>query len=63
MSHLYKDPEPGDVLEFFDGEGFVSGTFQSAENREMGLYYTLQVGERSQAVHATDVVSILREAS
>ena len=62
-SNLHKQPESGDVLEFFDGEGYVSGTFQRSESRELGEYYILQVGEDTQAVHTTDTVSILREAS
>jgi hypothetical protein len=56
-------PEPGDLLEFFDGEGFVSGTMMGEEHRRDELHFVLQVGNERQSVHHTDVMAILKEKS
>lgn len=57
-----RQPKAGDLLEFFDGEGFVSGTFMEREFREMGEYLALRVGNETQWVHNTDVVAVLKKA-
>ena len=54
-------PEPGDLLEFFDGEGFVSGTYMESEERELGLFMAIRVGNETQWVHRSDVMAILKE--
>ena len=53
-------PNPGDLLEFFDGEGFVSGTFMEREFPDDEEVLVLRVGNENQRVHHTDVVAILR---
>ena len=53
-------PVKGDLLEFFDGEGFVSGKLLDTEETERGSHYVLQVGSERQKVHYSDVVSILK---
>jgi len=53
-------PQPGDLLEFFDGEGFVSGTMMDTGKDERGSHYVLQVGNNRQRVHYQDVVAILK---
>lgn len=56
-----REVKSGDLLEFFDGEGFVSGTLVEIDNREDGQYLTLRVGNENQIVHHTDVVSVLKK--
>lgn len=53
-------PEPGDLVEFFDGEGFVSGTMMGEERRGGELHFVLQVRNERQSVHHTDGVAILK---
>lgn len=57
---MTRRPKPGDLLEYFDGEGFVSGTFMEREFREMGEYLMLRVGNENVWVHHSDVVAILK---
>ena len=54
-----RQPEPGDLLEFFDGEGFVSGTFMEREFRDDEEWLALRVRNETHWVHHTDVVSVL----
>ena len=54
-------PQPGDLLEYFDGEGFVSGTFMEREFRETGEHLALKVGNKTVWVHHTDVVAVLKK--
>ena len=53
-------PKPGDLLEFSDGEGFVSGTMMRTEEKETGSHYVLSVQGETQRVHYQDVVAILK---
>jgi hypothetical protein len=52
------DPNPGDLVEFFDGEGFVSGTMMERESDD-DRRVCLRVGSENQRVHETDLVAII----
>ena len=54
------EPNPGDLIEFFDGEGFTSGTMMGTEHHDGELYLILRVGNENQRVHQSDGVSILK---
>jgi hypothetical protein len=56
-----RTPTNGDLVEFFDGEGFTSGTMMGEEHIDGELYLILQVGNERQSVHFTDSLSILVE--
>lgn len=56
-----RQPVSGDLLEFFDGEGFVSGTFMEREFRDGEEWLALRVGNETQWVHHTDVVAVLKK--
>jgi hypothetical protein len=57
-----RQPKAGDLLEFFDGEGFVSGTFMEREFRDDEEWLALRVGNDTQWVHHTDVVAVLKKS-
>ena len=55
--------EVGDVVEFCDGEGFVSGTVLDRESRDgLGKGFILRTGDERQWVHRSDIVALLRSA-
>lgn len=53
-------PQPGDLLEFFDGEKFVLGTYREQEHRDTGIWLCLRVDGENEWIHRTDVVSIIK---